>query len=390
MTGWRKAAHNIILGILIAIGGAALGLLVVVNWVEKQILTTDNWVALVSPLPKQPVVSNALATYISGQVFSAAPIEQEISQALPPKAGFLAGPLTDQLKTLTTNVSRRVVTSDGFQVLWAGANRTAMNRLVSTARGQPTPLQSRLHQKFNLNLSNSSGQLRGALGSAASAIPALQPASQKAIGVSVDLQAKTQKIHQVVRTLDYLQAVLPWLVSASLLYAVALSLQRRRTVATAALVAIFTFLIGLILIKAARGSVVGQVKHANNVPAVSFIFDTLSDGLRNSFISFIVLASGVILICFALGPARWAKSLQSLTHIKRLQQHNPMLRWRAFRRWLAPRQYYACLAATLLVVACVALFMTVNSRVVTNALLLAISLWALIHIVATPRTVQKA
>src|SRR4051812_44121010 len=96
--GWLRTT---IIGLLIAVGCLAFGSYVIVHWTEDQILTTDHWVALVTPLPKQSVVSNTLGTYISDTVFSEAPVEQAISDALPPRAAFLASPLAGQLQTLT-------------------------------------------------------------------------------------------------------------------------------------------------------------------------------------------------------------------------------------------------------------------------------------------------
>jgi hypothetical protein len=71
----------------------ALSAYVVVHWTERQILTTDNWVALVSPLPKEPVVSTALGSFIGSKVFDSAAVEGKVTDALPPKAEFLAGPI---------------------------------------------------------------------------------------------------------------------------------------------------------------------------------------------------------------------------------------------------------------------------------------------------------
>src|SRR4051812_38153689 len=101
--GWLGRYKALCVGLLILIGSLGFGVYVAVHWAERQILTPDNWVALVAPLPKQPVVSTALGSYITDQVFSAAEVKQRIEDALPPKAGFLAAPLASQLRTLTTS-----------------------------------------------------------------------------------------------------------------------------------------------------------------------------------------------------------------------------------------------------------------------------------------------
>ena len=94
----RSFFHGFFMVLFIAVTCLALGAYSIVRWSEHQVLTTDNWVAFVSPLPKQPVVYTALGSYVSAQVFQAASVQQEIANALPPRAAFLASPLTDQLR----------------------------------------------------------------------------------------------------------------------------------------------------------------------------------------------------------------------------------------------------------------------------------------------------
>src|SRR5437660_702671 len=98
---WRHRLRSAVTALLVISGCLSFSALVAVHWAERQIFTTDNWVAMVTPWPKQPAVYNALGSFISDQVFTNAPIQAEIADALPPKAAFLAGPLTGQLKSLT-------------------------------------------------------------------------------------------------------------------------------------------------------------------------------------------------------------------------------------------------------------------------------------------------
>lgn len=387
---WARGLRGFCLGLLVAVGCLAFGAYVVVHWAERQILTTDNWVALVSPLPKQPVVSKALGSSISDQVFQSKTVEQEIKDALPPRAGFLVQPLTSQLKGLTTQAAQKMVASDGFQSVWTGANRLAMNRLLTTARGQTPPLQAKINQRFNVDISGASGQLNKALGSAASAIPALQPASKKALAITTDLHARRQRVHQAVRTMDTLAKVLPWVVIASFLGALALSGHRRHTSIAIAVSVIVLMLIELIALKWLRQEVLDQVHNPGNLQAVGYIYDTLIGWLRNMI--YIVLAATAVITLglFAAGPARWAVSLRSYIHLERLRNKRFMAAWHVARTWVKSREYYLWLGAAVIVLASLALFTQISSQVVINAVLLAVSLFALVHIVGTPpRTVGR-
>lgn len=205
---WIHGLRALALWVAVIIGCLSFSSYVVVRWVERQILTTDNWITLVSPLPKQPVVSTALGNYIGDQIFDEQTVEQKIRDVLP-RGDFLAPPLASQLHSLATKAAQNVVASDAFQTVWTGANRAAMDRLLAVSRGQTPPLQQRINERFNINVSGSLSTVRSALGKAADAFPALQPAADKSVQVSADLQARPRRIYQVIQKTDTLYTVLP-------------------------------------------------------------------------------------------------------------------------------------------------------------------------------------
>lgn len=380
----REKLRSATVGLLIALGSIGLGVYAVVYWAEKHVLTPDNWVAMVAPLPRQPVVYTALGNHISEQLFSAAPVQQRITDALPPQASFLAGPLTSQLQTLTTRAAQQLVASDGFQSIWTGANQLAMERLVATARGETPPLQERINQRFNINLAGAGEKLGGALGTAAEAIPALQPAADKAASISADLQARPRRIHAIIRATDFLAAILPLFIAASLLGALALSRQRRRTTLTIGIAVITAMLLELVALKWLRNNVLDRVRNADNLPAVSYIFDTLTGQLREVILAILLIGLALAALSLLAGPATWASRLRSFINVARLQQTAPIAWWHSLRRWVRRWQSYLLIAAVLLVLAVLALFVDITTQAIINAILLAVCLMAAIHIIATP------
>jgi len=382
--GWRNRLRALAAALLVIIGCLAFSAYVVVHWAERQILNTDNWVALVSPLPKQPVVATALGGYISDQVFQNVAVEEKITNALPPQAGFLAGPLAGQLKTLTTRAAQKLVASDAFQAIWAGANRIAMDRLLAQARGQTPPLQAKINEKFNINLSDSSGKLRDALGSAANAIPALQPAANKAVTISTDLRSRPRRLQQYVKTTDNLAAILPMLTIASLLGALALSSWRRRTTLIIVLSIILLMLVELVAVKWLRQETLNQVHNSANLSAVSYIYDALVGWLKNMIYVVLGIMAVLAAVLLLAGPAKWAESARSYVHIEKIRDSRVMATWRSTRLWIKKREYYLWLAVIVIVLAGLALVDTITGRTVANAVLLTLSLFALLHIVASP------
>jgi hypothetical protein len=382
---WSKWLRVITVWLFVIIGCLTFSAFVAVRWAEKQVLNADSWVELVAPLPKQPVVSTALGNFVSDQVFSTKAVEAKITDALPPKASFLAAPLTSQVRTLTTKAAQRLVASDAFQTIWTGANRAAMNRLLTTARGEREPVRAKINDRFDINLSGSTGQLRTALGSVSSAIPALQPAANKAIDLTADLKAKPRRIHQVIRTIDTLYKVLPLVALASLLSALAVA-KRRRYTGMAIVVSIgVLMLFELIAIKWLRNQTLDQVKNPANLSAIEFIYDTLVGWLRNMIFIVLGIAAALYLLLLAAGPASWAKQLRSYTHSDRLHTSSVKAAWNIARQWVRQWEYYLWLGAAVIVIAILALFLEISGHAVINALLLIVSIIALLHIIATPR-----
>lgn len=382
---WRNRIRLAVAGLLVAAGSLGFGAYVVVNWAERQILNTENWVALVSPLPQQPVVSTALGSYIGTQVFAAAPIEARIAEALPPRASFLAGPLTDQLRTLTVRASQRIVASDQFQSVWTAANRIAMNRLLTTAREDERPLQSKVNQKFDIDLSEAGPKVRAALGRAAEAIPALQPVSQKALVVSADVPARPNQLREVVRTTDSLAAILPLFIATAVLGALALSYRRSRTGQVFVVIILFLLLCELIAINWLRQTTLDQVRVAAYEPAIAYIYDTIVAWLQQMIYNVLAVLAVIFGLLLLAGPSKWAVALRSKLRIDRLGATRLAAKWRQARVWVKKRQYYLWLGVGLVVLISLAFLETVDNLAIINAVLLILGFWALIHIIATPR-----
>jgi hypothetical protein len=367
------------------LAGLAFGIYILVRYVERQILTTDNYVTMVSTLPKDTRVSTALGNYIGNAVFDSQSVETKITQALPPRADFLAAPLTSQLQSLTNKTAQKIVASDAFLTVWTGANRAAMNRLVATSRGQPTPLQQRINQRFNLNLGDSRGRLSAALGSAAGAIPALQPTSQKVLALSTDLKTRPRRLQQVVKTTDSLSAILPFVIIGSLLAAIALSYRRRLTLLYTSIGVIVLALIELIAIRWLRGYTLDQIKNPANTSAVSYIYDTVMHSLRYSLGLTLFIMIVAIIVLLLAGPARVAEKVRGWLYIDRLRRSQVGELWQSARQWMMRWKYYFWLGSGIVVLGFVAVADAVNGRLIIQAIFLILSLWSLIYIFATPR-----
>jgi hypothetical protein len=116
---------------------AALGVVVAMVgvWTTWTALDTDRWVATIAPLPSQPEVATAIATYTTDEVFQAVDVRRRLADVLPGPAAFVAGPVTDQLHGFVQRTVDQLVRTDQFQQLWMAANRLVHQQAVAVIEG---------------------------------------------------------------------------------------------------------------------------------------------------------------------------------------------------------------------------------------------------------------
>lgn len=378
-----------VLSMLTTFGCLSLIAFTVTQWLENHILDTNTWVATVAPLPQTPVVNSALSTYITGLVFENVNVQQEIQNALPPKASFVAGPLADQLHTITTNATKRVLQGDTFQTVWTGANRFAMNRLLMNARSPNKPQNGARIDQFSLDLTGVKDKLANRLGQTASALPSLSTDSGQSFRIGANLQENRKRLWQYIRAADFLQVVLPFAVTAAFLGALAVSLDRRKTLLIIASISIIALLVELIAVKAARQSILDKVAHQEYRDAVGFVYDSLISPLRSVVLWFLVSGVLIVLICLATGPARWAASLRRPLTQRLSFLQIPAQYWHVFRQLVRRYQFYAWGGIGVLLLVWLAFISAVSARTVLRDILFAVSLAELVFIVSRPRSIGR-
>lgn len=125
---WTVAVLVFLVALLIPVTIAA-------TWAHRTVLNTDSYVSTVGPIAKDPAVTAALARIVTDQVFTSLDPQQTIAAALPPKAAFLAGPITSGVKGFVQDQVNKVMNTSQFQQLWVSANRTAHGALMKVLRG---------------------------------------------------------------------------------------------------------------------------------------------------------------------------------------------------------------------------------------------------------------
>ena len=178
-------------------------------WAKRQLLETNTWTNTSSKLLENPDVQQQVSTYLVDTIFTNVPVQQEIQQALPPRAAAAAGPITGAVRQLADRLALRALQSPKFQQAWEDANRLAQQTLLNVVEKGGS-------EDVTLDLGDIANQVGEQVGvsDAASKLPA--DAAQIQILDNSDLVAAQDAI-------DLLQT-LAWILTAValLLYALAI------------------------------------------------------------------------------------------------------------------------------------------------------------------------
>lgn len=374
-SGWR----SFLVGALVALTGLGIALLAMVVWVERQLLTTENWVSYASSLPKDPVVSDGLSMYIADKLFEEADVQSRVEEALPPRAGFLAAPLTDQLETLTRGAAERVVESDSFESLWVSVNRAAHQRLMERARSDQPQIGG--NERLDIDLSGAVPLLRERLGRVAEALP---ERTERDLSVAADLQTRRERFARIVQSVDFLRDVLPYVCLAVGLGALALARDRRRVLLAGSVLVVVLSLLQLIAVNAVRTSLLDRVQNAQYEPAVGAIYDSLLGGFSSMVYAVLAIAALVWFVMYLTGPSDLGGRLRRFVRMNEIQETRPYAQWRWLRLWMADQKYYLWAVLGIITLFYLSFTMQIDWQVAVNSLLVLLSGIALVQIMGSP------
>ena len=224
-------------------------------WAHRTLLKSPTFVGTVGPVFKDPAVASAVATRATDELFTEFNLQARLRDALPPRAGFAAVPVTNATKGFVAGELTSVLTSPRFQAIWTAALTFTHQQLVAVLRGQNTAAVSTSGCYIVLNTVPLINQALGKVSGLASdlagkpvTLPAITSAGppqqavaklSKALGVplpgkfgqitlvrSSDLAA----VQRGVKAFDRLTLVLPLVTIALIAPCLWLSVNRRRTV----------------------------------------------------------------------------------------------------------------------------------------------------------------
>jgi hypothetical protein len=279
------------------------------TWVRTQALDTDQWVELSSDLLTEPEVQEALALYLSDQLFTTVDIAGELESRLPEDLAGLAGPLAGALRGPATDGIERIIASSRFQSIWQTANRVAHETAVAILRDETRESVSTADGTIVLDLGVAVRNLGEQIGVPEAALDRLPDDVGQITVIQSDELADAQN---AVKVLDFTSWFLYVVVVAMYVGAVYLAVGRRRQMLRSVGIALVIGGLTLLVIRGVgiRTSVEAFVEDATNKPLAALVASVMTELLRQMAWTGVVY--GVLIIGFAtlLGPYRWAVAVR--------------------------------------------------------------------------------
>lgn len=306
-------------------------------WASRNLLNTDVWLQRTDPLIEDPAVQQAVSREITDSVMQVVDPEALFKEVLPERGQMLAGPLSGAVEGFVGDQVTKVVESDKFAQLWDEVNERAHTAAVKVLRGESEVVTAN-DDSITVNLLPIINQVLARLTSISPElfgrtvdIPDVQideiPTSvidtlNERLGtdlppdfgqITIDDNGQLKEVQDAVAMFDKIVWVSIAVFIVSTIGALALSVDRRRTLLQLAIADV------VLLVLMRRGAVRAQeqvlqlVRVDENRPAVKAITSAMFEGL---FTSTRILLWGfgiMILIALVTGPGRRARQLRSWT-----------------------------------------------------------------------------
>lgn len=299
----KHLTRRIAAGVLVVIsclsfltGGAGI-------WASRNFLDTDVWVERVGPLADDPDVQAALSREITTEVMQLVDPQALFEEVLPERGQLLAVPLSGAVEGFVGDQVATFVASDAFARLWVGVNEQAHAAAVRVLKGDSDVVQAG-DDSVTLNLVPIINQV---LARITSVSPELFGRTIDVPDVQIDEvpsgaidkinstfgtdlpedfgqitiydQGQLKEVQDAIALFDRLVVFSVIIFLLSTIGALALSIDRRRTVLQLAITDVLLLILMRRAAMTAQDQVLGLVRVDDNVPAAKAVSDALLQGL---------------------------------------------------------------------------------------------------------------
>jgi hypothetical protein len=303
-----RRARGITAWVLVVLASLLIPISVLSTWAITTVTNTDQYVATMSPLARNPVIINHLATKATDELFSTKYVQNKITDVLPAKAKSIVQPITNEVKTYVHGLALRVFESPQFGRLFDALNRRTHNSVVNILTGK----QNNLTQagQVVLNLSPSLNQLIDNLNSrGVTLFNPLKPILTQSNGLGLTVVSKSQvsKFSALFNTLVTIGWALPITALVLGILGVVIAVERRKTLLRMSVGVGIVTLVLLGLLAFGRSTFLNQASsHHFDVGVSAAVWDTLLRFLKQDLRWALLATFLVALGAWIAGPARYA------------------------------------------------------------------------------------
>jgi len=305
---WRR----VLCAVLVVIVCVLTPVSVLAVWTRNTLLDTDQYVDTVGPLAKDAAIQNAVANRVARTLQSQVNLEQEIEDALPNRAAFLAPILAQGVETFARDAALRLMETEQFQNLWDQINRRAHTQVVAVLTGEGGDRIATENGKVVVRLGPIVEEVRERLENLGIDVFDRSGGGERVSRQLVLFQSdELTKIQGGVELLDNVAYWLPILLVVLLVIAIAISPNRRRTVLRTAIWIAVGMALLLLLFNIGRTFYLDAVTGAGaDRDAAAAAYDQILSFLRLSTRTLFAVAVVVAIGAWLAGPGPLATRIR--------------------------------------------------------------------------------
>ncbi|HMD45655.1 MAG TPA: hypothetical protein VKG43_05825 [Acidimicrobiales bacterium] len=298
----RHLVRRTVAWILVVLVSILVPLSVVTVWAVRTVTNTDRYVATIGPVAQQKVVTDYIALEITNKLFDSLNVQKSIENVLPKKASAIAAPVTTQLKGFTNTRVSELLHSQYFATFWNNANRKLHATLVDYLTGKKVPAVTRL-KSVGVDLTPVVDKAVKKLD--AKGVTFFDPLQNKlhhALQFTLLDQQQVKKVQTLFRAVKSLGWLLPLITLILLIIAVAVAVDRRKTLLRAAVGSAIAIVVFIAVFLVGKTYFINHAKAPSDV--TDALWSTVTRFLHDGLVITLIVAVVLAIILWFIGPSR--------------------------------------------------------------------------------------
>jgi hypothetical protein len=296
--------------VLLVLAAILIPISVISVWAINTVTDTNKYVETMAPLATNPVIQQGLAKRATDELFSTHVVQNKVTDALPKSAKPLVAPLVSQLHTYVEGLALKVFESPKFAQLWDTLNRHSHTAAINILTGKQTPLQKKLAKGGAIVLN-----LSPALDNVISNLDArgihffdpLRTVTNQSVTFTVVSKQQVSKFSGLFNLVVKLKWITPVIALVLAILAVALAMERRKTLVRLGMGVALMSLLLLGILSVGRGIFIGQAAGGGfNSQGAAAVWDTVLRFLKADLRWTLLISVLVAFAGWIAGPARYA------------------------------------------------------------------------------------